>query len=162
MSKRGKGSLNAELASLFDPTPKEIVPEEEDWEDPQVENEFDDGAGDEVEDDGRLALRADISLTQGKYKGVPSTRENFGFTKKDDQSSDLSDQEDEDISSSSEVEDEMNDPFQQAMHEMVSFIGLICFVDLFIHFLKSNNLFMRKLMQLQVFKVLQNLIVVLN
>merc|ERR1712100_231721 len=115
MSKRSKGSLNAELASLFDPTPKEIIPEEEDWEDPQVESEFDDGAGDEVEDDGRLVLRADISLTQGKYKGVPSSREKFGFSKKDDESSDLSDQEDDDDHSSSS---EMNDEFQQAMHNM--------------------------------------------
>ena len=129
-SKKAKGSLSAKWASLLDPTPQEAVPEEE-WDEPNVETHL--GETDDVSTgaEGRLPMRADISLTQGKYLGVPSSREKMGIPSQEDLSSEDEEMgsnpsEDEEGDSASgeasssdddlELED---DTYRKAFHSMV-------------------------------------------
>lgn len=108
--KRGS-ALSSQIASLLDPTPKEIVPEDE-WDEPQLDSDLsdEDEANNLQNDDGRLHLRADISLTQGKYKGIPSTRDKHGYTIDEEDSEEDSDQED-----SSDQSDLMDDEDDEDM-----------------------------------------------
>ena len=70
--RKKSSSLSSEIASLLDPTPQEVIPED-DWDEPQVDTELSETELQiqNEEEDARLPMRADISLTQGKYIGTP-------------------------------------------------------------------------------------------
>ena len=97
-----------DIASLLDPTPKEFVPEDDDWGKPRVEENIANDEEKAPEIENSLHLRADISLTQGKYKGVPSARKNFALDK-DEKKVEIGSEDEEEETSSEEYESEENE-----------------------------------------------------
>lgn len=124
---RKRGVLSQQIASLLDPTPQEIIPEEE-WEEPQVDTEIS-GDEDEAEtpEKGRLQMRSDISLTLGKYKGVPSSREKHGLGVESEESDDDQSISSDDQSDEMDIESDQEE-ISRAVQSIVRIINYIMLI----------------------------------